>query len=298
MAADQPRGGTTGGGRSAARSVPPPQAVMGLLNYITAHSLDEDYAHVSEQRTEGGRPVRPGSAALVVMLLFGLLVTIAGIRTAHNAPVSQTNHAELVTQIKARSAKVDARRRQITAVQADIRTLQAQYSQATAAGQSLATQLSRLGRVVGTVPVHGPGVRIVVDDAPNAPSARYRVQATDLQVLVNALWLSGAEAIAINGRAKSFGSEPERLTARSAIREAGSAITVNYRSLSAPYVITAIGNPNQLPARFVDTRGGSTWFDLQAAFGLRFHMTSEESLTLPAAHRLSLHFATTPEKLR
>lgn len=280
----------TGGARSAVRSVPPPQAVMGLLNYITAHSLDEDYAHVSAQRTaDGDRSVRPGSAALVVMLLFGLLVTIAGIRTAHNAPVSQTNHAELVTQIKARSAKVDARRRQIEAVQADIRTLQAQYSQATAEGQSLATQLGRLGVRVGSVPVHGPGVRIVVDDAPSAPSARYRVQATDLQVLVNALWLSGAEAIAVNG---------QRLTSLSSIREAGTAITVNFRSLSPPYTITAIGNPNQLPARFADTRGGSTWFDLQAAFGLRFHTTSEESLTLPAAHRLSLHLATTPEKLR
>jgi uncharacterized protein YlxW (UPF0749 family) len=262
---------------------------MGLLNYITAHSLDEDYAHVSAQRTAGDRPVRPGSAALVVMLLFGLLVTIAGIRTAHNAPVSQSNHAELVTQIKARSAKVDARRRQIEAVQADISTLQVQYSQATAEGLSLSTQLGRLGVRVGSVPVRGPGVRIVVDDAPSAPSPRYRVQATDLQVLVNALWQSGAEAIAING---------QRLSGLSAIREAGTAITVNYRSLSRPYVVSAIGDPNQLPARFADTRGGSTWFDLQAAFGLRFHLTSEESLTLPAAHRLSLHLATTPEKLR
>jgi len=262
---------------------------MGLLNYITAHSLDEDYAHVSAQRSSGDHPVRPGSAALVVMLLFGLMVTIAGIRTAHNAPVSQTNHAQLVTQIKARSAKVDARRRQIEAVQADIGTLQAQYSQATAEGQSLSTQLSRLGVRVGSVPVHGPGLRIVVDDAPDATSSQQRVQDVDLQVLVNALWQAGAEAIAING---------QRLTSRSAIREAGSAITVNFHSVDRPYVVSAIGNPNQLPARFADTRGGATWFDLHAALGLRFDMTPEESLTLPAANRLSLHFATTPGRLR
>jgi len=36
--------------RKPARQVndPPPQAVMGLLNYLTATSLDEDYAHVSK----------------------------------------------------------------------------------------------------------------------------------------------------------------------------------------------------------------------------------------------------------
>jgi uncharacterized protein YlxW (UPF0749 family) len=276
----------------------PPTSITGLLENITAHSLDEDYAHVSEQRTAAGeKPVRPGSTALVVMLLFGLLVTIAGIRTAHNAPVSQTNHAELVTQVKARGAKVDALRRQIDALQADISVLQAQSSQAAVDGQSLSTELTRLGVLAGTVPVQGPGVRIVVDDAPDGSA---RVKDTDLQVLVNGLWQAGAEAIAINGQgAKAFGTAPERLTSLSAIREAGSAITVNYhRSLSPPYVITAIGNPNQLPARFSNTSGGQAWFDLHAVFGLRFQMTPEESLTLPAAHRLTLHEATSPETRR
>lgn len=261
--------------------------MMGLLENITAHSLDDDYAHVSAQRVAAeAKPVKPGTAALAVMVLFGLLVTIAGIRTAHNAPVSQTNHAELVNQVKARSAKVDARRRQIDAVQADISALQRESAQAAADGQSLSTRLTRLGVWAGSVPVHGPGVKIVVDDAPDGS---HQVEDVDLQVLANGLWQAGAEAVAINGY---------RLTSLSAIRHAGAAITVNFRSLSAPYVVTAIGNPDQLPARFANTQGGSTWFDLHAAFGLRFHMTTEESLTLPAAHRLSLQFATTPETLR
>jgi len=288
--------------RTTARPAPPRPTpatpIPGLLDHITAHSLDEDYAHVSAQRAAAAeKPVKPGSAALVVMLLFGLLVAIAGIRTAHNAPASQTNHAELVTQVKAQSAKVDALRRQIDGLQGDISSLQGQSAQAAAEGQSLSTQLTRLGVLAGTVPVQGPGVRIVVDDAPDGSAL---VKDTDLQLLVNGLWQAGAEAIAINGQgAKTFGTAPERLTSLSAIREAGSAITVNYhRSLSPPYVITAIGNQNQLPARFSNTSGGQAWFDLHAVFGLRFQMTPEESLTLPAAHRLSLHVATTPVTLR
>src|SRR6478672_3974362 len=57
--------------RKPARPVndPPPQAVMGLLNYITATSLDEDYAHVSKQRATVGAPARrnPGTVGLVVL---------------------------------------------------------------------------------------------------------------------------------------------------------------------------------------------------------------------------------------
>jgi uncharacterized protein YlxW (UPF0749 family) len=117
---------------------------------------------------------------------------------------------------------------------------------------------------------------------------------------VNGLWQAGAEAIAINSQqAKAYGATPERLTSLSAIRQAGSAITVNFhRSLSPPYVITAIGNRDQLPARFANTQAGSTWFDLHTAFGLRFDMTPEESLTLPAAHHLTLQLAHAPEQLR
>ena len=73
---------------------------------------------------------------------------------------------------------------------------------------------------------------------------------TDLQSLVNALWTAGAEAISINGN---------RLTSLTAIRFAGRAITVDYRSLTPPYVIDAIGNPETLPARLLETPGGQAW---------------------------------------
>ena len=34
----------------------PPQATMGLLGYLTAHALDEDYAFVSAQNTPHSEP--------------------------------------------------------------------------------------------------------------------------------------------------------------------------------------------------------------------------------------------------
>jgi uncharacterized protein YlxW (UPF0749 family) len=152
-------------------------------------------------------------------------------------------------------------------------------------------RLSRLGVLSGSTAVRGPGVKVVVDDAPGGTTANGRVvQDKDLAKLVNGLWQSGAEAIAING---------QRLSSVSAIRHAGQAITVNFRSLLRPYVVSAIGNPNQQPARFAETSSGSYWLqDAQNLYGLQFNMTSEESLKLPAATNLTLRHAHVPETAR
>ena len=101
----------------------------------------------------------------------------------------------------------------------------------------------------GARAARGPGIQIVVDDAPDATSFKQQVQAPDLQKLVNGLWQVGAEAIAING---------QRLTSLSSIRDAGSAITVNYVSLRHPYTVSAIGDPKTMGARVLDTAGGQT----------------------------------------
>src|SRR5207302_160556 len=54
----------------------------------------------------------------------------------------------------------------------------------------------------------------------------------DLQDVANELWHDGAEAIAING---------QRLTATTTIRAAGGAILVDFRPVTAPYQVSAIG---------------------------------------------------------
>lgn len=260
---------------------------MGLLDYITAYSLDEDYAHVSRRAATDDETPKPnaGLAALVILGLFGLLVATAGVQTSRNAVDQADGREQLVTQIKARSAQVDARRDQANQLREEVDALRTSYLETTTRGRQLSTRLSRLGVRTGAAAVTGPGVKVVVDDNPNATSARQRVLDKDMQRLANALWASGAEAISINR---------ERLTSLSAIRQAGSAITVNGRSQSAPYTLRAIGNPDAMPARFVETRHGAAWLDDQRSYGLLFEMTAEESLKVPAAKNLNLRYAHTP----
>jgi uncharacterized protein YlxW (UPF0749 family) len=279
---------TPGSSRRTAQD-PPPQAVMGLLNYITATSLDEDYAQVSEQRRRSGGTTpkkRPGTVGMAVLAVFGVLVATAAVQTSRNADESASSRASLVSQVNARANVLDRQRTTVQELRRDITALSDAQLAATAEGRSLQSRLNRVGVLTGATAARGPGVRVVVDDAPGAKSPKFTVQAPDLQKLANGLWTVGAEAIAVNG---------QRLTSLSAIRDAGSAITVNYVSLRRPYTVSAIGNPKRMGADLLDTSGGQTWATLQS-FGLKFDVNTEDNMLLPAAKRVALRYAHEPER--
>lgn len=275
----------------AARPALPDRATIGLLDLVTATSLDEDYAHVSEQRRRAG-PDRPSDSAtrrlhplaLLALLMFGVLLAMAGVETARNANATAISKDSLVTQVQDRREELNLARAQVEEIRTDIAALQRDNLEATAEGRRLQALLGQLGAATGASAVQGPGVRIVVDDAPRAASQKEIVLDTDLQRLVNGLWASGAEAIAINGH---------RLTNLVAIRTAGDAITVG-KSLTRPYVIDAIGDPEQLPARFIESDGGTWWLNLQSVYQMQFQMTSEDTITVPAAPNLRLRLADQP----
>jgi|1185.fasta_scaffold83647_2 uncharacterized protein YlxW (UPF0749 family) len=279
---------TPGSSRKTAQQ-PPPQAVMGLLNYITETSLDEDYAQVSEQRRRSGEVTprrRPGTVGMAVLAVFGVLVATAAVQTSRNADQSASSRASLVSQVNARADVLDRQRTTAQELQREITALGDAQLAATTEGRSLESRLNRLGVLTGATAARGPGVRVVVDDAPGAKSPKFMVQAPDLQKLANGLWTVGAEAIAVNG---------QRLTSLSAIRDAGSAITVNYVSLRPPYTVSAIGNPKRMGADLLDTSGGQTWATLQS-FGLKFDVNTEDNMLLPAAKRVAFRYAHEPER--
>jgi len=266
---------------------PPPHVTAGLLDHLTATSLDEDYAHVSARRRSTGDAQgtrRPGLAGLVVLTVFGVLVATAAVQTSRNADESASSRASLVEQVQNRRAALQERQRTLRALQRGIAARRASQLAETQQGRVLQARLSRLGVQTGTVAARGPGIRVLVDDVPGTTDSREMVQAPDLQKLVNGLWQVGAEAVAING---------QRLTAVSPIRDAGSAVTVNFTSLRRPYTVSAIGNRNTMPAQLLDTEGGQTWQTLKS-LGLVFDVQPKESMVLPAAKPVSLRSAREP----
>ena len=267
----------------------PPQATMGLLDYLTTHAMDEDYAFVSERARAKADPeageskdrTRIGVAGALVMAVFAVLVMTAAVQTSRNSATDERERRELVGQVSQARAQVDSDRTRFASLQNDVRRLQARQLLSDTSAQGVLGTINLLGMRAGTIAVRGPGVRVVADDAPGADSARNEVLDSDLQKLVNGLWEAGAEAISLNG---------QRLTNLSTIRLAGQAITVNAHSLRRPYVVQAIGNKDTLPARFAETSSGQAWLDLQHQVGLRLKITPVSSLRLPAAE-VSLRYA-------
>ena len=267
---------------------PRPPHTVGLLDHITATSLDEDYAHVAARRRSpaadpGPGPGRPRRLPLLAVLaVFGLLLTTAAVQTARGASTQERSRESLVQQVQDRRAELAGARDDLL----ELRRGLTRATRTTAAFEDRVADLDqrvrRLGSATGERSVTGPGLRITVDDRPGARTQRQVVLDEDLQRLVNGLWVAGAEAVAING---------QRLTGLSAVRGAGEAITVNFRSLRRPYVVEAIGDPDALPARFIESEGGTWWLNLESVYQLQFDMSSEDSLTLPAVPSLSLRHA-------
>ncbi|HEY5980887.1 MAG TPA: DUF881 domain-containing protein [Microlunatus sp.] len=267
-----------------------PDASMDLLRQITEQPIDPDYAAVAARQHEGDtadegrvrrRPLR--WALTLAAVLAGTLFAIGAVQTTQRAPLVATERQELITRIAAAEAAQDAQRSRVVALDADITRLRTTAASGDTAAEARLAEIERLGLGVGTVAATGPGVTITVDDAPGPQNdARDRVLDLDLQILVNGLWESGAEAISINGH---------RLSTLTAIRGAGEAITVDYRSLTRPYVIEAIGDQRTLPATFAQTSAGAWWNDLSRNRGMTFSLTGVDELTLDADPGMVLRYA-------
>ena len=192
---------------------------MGLLNYITATSMDGDYAQASRRHGPAmdSRPGAPGRLALVVLAAFGILVATAALQTARSADATQTSHDELVKQVLARKAELADRRELVDDLTSEVRTLETDLLDATVDGRAVEARLIEAGVTTGAEAARGPGVRIEVDDGPEQ-DPRAEVLDVDLQKMVNGLWLADAEGISING---------QRVTTLTAVRLAGRSITVH-----------------------------------------------------------------------
>jgi uncharacterized protein YlxW (UPF0749 family) len=269
-----------------------PDASMTLLNTMLQRPLDPGYAAAADRREAQGRPRSTSlrSPLLVVAtVLIGLVMGVASYNlTTANQPRSQAR-ADLITQIGERRTEVDTLTTQAADLQAQLTALET----AQLGNDALTTRNRELSTSVGAVPLHGPGFTLTLDDAPGSGAddatgesadQQGQVFAKDLQFVTNALWKSGAEAVSINGK---------RLTSTSAIRFAGSAIIVDYRPLTRPYVVTALGDPKGFPAAFADGVGGTYLSTLRSTFGIRVDTEVSDDLTVPAAVGLTTRYART-----
>jgi uncharacterized protein YlxW (UPF0749 family) len=195
-----------------------------------------------------------------VLLAFGLLVTVAAVQTSRNASVDEASRSSLIDQIDLRRDSVAQLQKQLAREQSDQLALQRDVTRTQTAAQTAQARLARVGGRTGFASVTGPGIQATVESAPGSDNNQL-VRDSDLALLADALWASGAEAISVNG---------ERLTVLSSFRNVGVGVLVNSRPVTPPYVFDVIGNPDTLPANLLSTPAGGRWYALKNSLGFSF----------------------------
>jgi uncharacterized protein YlxW (UPF0749 family) len=262
-----------------------------FLTELFTDAIDPAYAAAAERRRLRG-PERPLwrrlslGARVVTLVAVGFLLAVSYRQAVAAEPASERARAGLVDEIRTRQAETDRLQQEADRLREEV----ARQRDAVLADDQVA-ELRNLEAATGLGRVTGDGVVVRVSDAPDAVDPVTgqtggtnlgRVHDRDLQSIVNALWESGAEAVAVNG---------QRLTATSTIRLAGSAILVDFRPVSSPYEVTAIG-PDNLARDFAGSPTGKRFARYIGAYGMGFAVSERSGLTLPAAADPQLRYAT------
>ncbi|MCV2489063.1 DUF881 domain-containing protein [Geodermatophilus sp. YIM 151500] len=260
-----------------------------LLDQVLAETLDPAYAQAAEARAAGvpsqRSPWRGRVLAGVTMLAAGVLVAVAYSQAAAGAEGREEIRAALVADIERESAVTDDLAAQLDELSGRVGDTREELLATSAGGQEALEELARLEAAAAAVPVTGPGLLVTLANAEADADAdpvggtaeedpRGRVRDGDLQLVVNALWAAGAEAVSVND---------QRLGPTTAIRFAGEAVLVDFRPVTNPYEIRAIGDPGRLSQGFLANPEVGALAVISETFGLRFDFAQEDELGLPAA---------------
>jgi uncharacterized protein YlxW (UPF0749 family) len=274
---------------------------MSLLVDMTEAALDPAYAAVAQRRSEhSDRPQRPDGSgrrapllrAVVLLTLLGVVTGIAAAQVRRSADAAGAVRRSLVADVQHQTKATDRLAAQADALRAQVAQARDKGLGDDANGRTLAARVAALELATGQTKVKGPGLVVTLNDAQNADTAvgsgrggqlgDGRIYDRDLQDVANALWAAGAEAISING---------QRLTALTAIRSAGESVLVDFRPLSPPYRLSAVGDVDAMQPAFVDSATARRFTTYTSLYGLGFNVRRDANLSLPAAAPPELHAA-------
>ncbi len=179
-------------------------------------------------------PVRRRSGRAIGIWLIALLVAlVATVQIRSQAEVEKslvgtdtTTLAFLIDDLHRANDALSAETADLTQRKAAL-----QSGGSSAADQELSAEATRLRAIEGLIPVHGPGIVMVVDAS--------GLQALDLQDAINNLAAAGAEAIAVNDHRVAMGVP---------VQQTPGGVTIDSALVLPPWTIAAIGDANRLAA--------------------------------------------------
>ncbi|RNF40676.1 DUF881 domain-containing protein [Planococcus salinus] len=165
-------------------------------------------------------------------------------------------------------------REELMEKQASVQQFEQSFSEGENHSAELAEKTEALRRYLGAVPVEGEGLEVTLRDGEYKPDSEnpndYIVHESHVFQVINELYISGAQAISING---------QRIHKNSHIVCTGPVITVDGVQYSAPFIIVAIGRPDVLKSS-MELTGGV--LDQLVNDNIIVTMNEEQAVSMPA----------------
>lgn len=193
----------------------------------------------------------------LVFLIFGFILSYSYSNSLANEPSEESSlSSDFEKEERFREELIEQQERNKTlreemqAKQEELQNFESSFSDGEEAYSEMASEAEKLRRYVGLMPVEGTGVKIVLEDGEyNGQSINpnnYIVHESHVFQVIHEMYISGAEAIAVNG---------QRIHANSTIICTGPVIEVDGVQYPAPFTIEAIGKPEVLAAS-IELSGG------------------------------------------
>ena len=221
----------------------------------------------------------PWLAIAAFALAGGLFVTSS--IDAKGTDLRAASVTDLSTLVRGQRSDTDALQQRVAALNSEVNTLSRGVGDSEVI--ELQRQVDELRGPSGLRPVAGPGVTVVLHDAPQdvldqaaqdgePPGDTLVVHQQDIQAVVNALWLGGAEAISIMN---------QRIITTTGIKCAGPTVILHGVPYSPPYTIRAVGDPADLLAAL----DGSDYIDayrtVADSYGLGYEVSLSNQVKVP-----------------
>jgi uncharacterized protein YlxW (UPF0749 family) len=223
------------------------------------------------------------STSFVVFLLAGGLFATSALASQGN-DLRAGRQTDLAGLVVSRERHVQELEDEVNDLRAQVDSLTKQQAGAgsTPLNQALAAA-KQYAPAAGLAPAVGTAITVTLDDASDVPAPGsmpdgvtvddYVVHQQDLEAVVNALWAGGAEAMMLMD---------QRVIATSAVRCVGTVLSLQGRTYSPPYTISAIGDVDALRAALDASQAVQIYREYADELGLRYSVATSDRARFPA----------------
>ena len=207
-------------------------------------------------------------------LTAGIFIQVRTVENSNYAVSQNYQENNLRSEVLKYKERYDNRYKELERAQKDLEEEKKTSTQNDSELEKKEEEIKNANKIIGLVEVTGPGVTITLSDSKKDASSvldpsSLLVHDADVLCIINELKNAGAEAICIND---------QRIVPTSSIICGGNIIQINGEKVGAPFIIKAIGFPEQLMGALSRQNG---YIDILKKASVEVDLKKTNNITIP-----------------